>query len=166
MKLRALLMVFISGLLFMFVLPSAAKEKVTISLSGNTALKSASKNRVASVTIRTLKVETDRGGTSVSHAQSGKLVTVIKQLDITINGQQIFVPRSVFADLIEPRYASLRLEHDVFMLSIEGADGVNSYIVYVYFDGNNIIRRVVYSALVPDKPVEETHYWLRVLKDE
>lgn len=72
----------------------------------------------------------------------------------------------MFADLIGPREAKIGFERGGFVLSIGGGDGADSYVLHVYFDDKKIARRALYSSLVPDKAVEETRYWLRVLKDE
>lgn len=166
MRLHALLLICIFSL-FLLALPSFAKEEIAIIPSGKTALNVASKKRMATVTIRTLKIENDCSGEIQANlSQKCKPVMVIQKLDISVDGQQIFVPRSVFADLINPRWVSIELKNAVNVLFIDGGDGADSYFVHVYFDGQKIIRRALYSSLVPDKAVEETRYWLRVLKDE
>ena len=52
-------------------------------------------------------------------------VSVIQRMTITVDGQTLFVPRSVFADLFNARKASVVLEKAAFVLSIVGADGAD-----------------------------------------
>jgi hypothetical protein len=93
-------------------------------------------------------------------------LTVVQNLEITVEGKKIFVPRSAFADLLDPRTASIRAQKGDFVLTIAGADGAESYFVRLVFDGTRVKTRAVYSALVPTTPAEKTSYWLRELKDE
>ena len=85
-------------------------------------------------------------------------VSVIQRMTITVDGQTLFVPRSVFADLFNARKASVVLEKAAFVLSIVGADGADLYLVRVYFDATMIHRRMVYDAFDSKTPVEETQY--------
>lgn len=87
-----------------------------------------------------------------------KEVSVIQRMTITIGGQSLFVPRSVFANLFDARKASLAFEKDAFVLSIVGADGAELYLVRVYFDGTMIHRRMVYDAFDSKTAAEDTRY--------
>lgn len=165
MKFLAWLAMSILGLL-LITSPSVADERSTINRSGDTLLTAVWKKREATVTIRTAKLETDRHSEIPSNRSNDKAIAVIRELSISVDGRQVFVPRSVFADLIDPREAKIGFEIGGFVLSIGGGDGADSYVLHVYFDGKKITRRALYSSLVPDKAMEETRYWLRVLKDE
>lgn len=151
MLMSALLLVALSGL---------AQEQAPITPSGKSLLNTVLKKSAATVTIRTVKVEGNIGG----ELSSGR--SVVQELSISVSANQIFVPRSVFADLLDPRDATIQFEKGTFILSVSGGDGADSYVLRVHFDDKRIIRRVLYSSLIPDKAVEETRYWLRVLKDE
>jgi hypothetical protein len=78
---------------------------------------------------------------------------------------RLLVPSSVFADLVDPNEASLTREGTAIILSIQGGDGAEGYIVRAYFDAQMIRRRTLSSLLMPDKPTEDTRYTRRVLKD-
>jgi len=101
-----------------------------------------------------------------SMAWEANSATLIQNLEISVHGKTIFVPRSVFADLIDPRVASIKFQKGDFVLAIAGADGAESYSVHVYFDTTKVKRRMVYSSLTPSIVAEDTHYRLTVLKDE
>jgi len=166
MRLLAWLSMSIFGLL-LTTSPSVADDRLSaINQSGDTLLTAVWKKREATVTIRAAKLEADRHGEIPSNRSNDKAIGVIRELSISVDGHQVFVPRSVFADLIDPRKAKIGFEPGRFVLSIGGGDGADSYVLHVYFDGKKITRRALYSSLVPDKAVEVTRYWLRVLKDE
>ena len=84
----------------------------------------------------------------------------INNIDISIGGRQLFVPLSVFSDLINPSEVSVRINARNFVLSIAGGDASESYFVDIYFDKEKIIQRKLYSSENPSKPLEETRYWL------
>ena len=60
---------------------------------------------------------------------------------ISVEGSTVFVPRSVFADLLDPKLASVRFEKGDFVLTITGADGAESYVVHVYFDMTRVKKK-------------------------
>jgi hypothetical protein len=143
--------------------PGFALGQVAIAQAEPVSLEIKSKIGVATVVIKTVDME--ENAVLISNQYSKPLFKII-QLNISVNGQAIFVPRSVFADLINPHEASIKFKKDQFILSIYGADGADSYFLHIYFDKEKINRRSVYSSLIPDKPTQETYYWLHVLKDE
>jgi hypothetical protein len=87
-----------------------------------------------------------------------KEVSIIQGMAINIDGQSLFVPRSVFADLFNPRKASIALDKDAFVLSIVGADGADLYLVRVHFNAARIYRRMVYGAFDSKNATEDTRY--------
>lgn len=141
---------------------SAAQERGTIAPTGETRLDAVIHKKAAAVTIRTLQ----RENAQASGDPGGRTRTIVQALLIAVDGAQILVPRSAFADLIDPREARVEAKQGKFVLSITGGDGAESYLLHLHFDGTRIFRRALYSPLIPDKAVEETRYWLRVLKDE
>ena len=91
---------------------------------------------------------------------------VVRAMKIAVHGQSIFVPRSAYADLVDPRIATVKAEQGAWVLIIEGGDGADSYFVKINFDAQRVTRRKLYSSLIGGAPTEDTKYWLRVLKDE
>lgn len=89
----------------------------------------------------------------------------IKKLNIIVNGVDIGVPKSAYGDLYDPSEAKivmLKRKKQAY-LEITGGDGSESYFVRIYFDNKGVNRRVLYSTILPDKPLEETRYWIREL---
>jgi hypothetical protein len=95
-----------------------------------------------------------------------KAISIIKNLEISVDGKAIGVSSSVYDRLFEPHWASLHLENGNFMLKIEGMDGADSYFVRIYFDRKGVSRILDYWALVPDKPISETRYFHVEFKGE
>jgi hypothetical protein len=90
--------------------------------------------------------------------------TAVRNLQISVDGERIFVPRSVFADMVDTEEATLRSQDGEFVLSITGSDAADSYILLVFFKKGEVTRRVLYSALDPNHPTEETKYWMVVIQ--
>jgi hypothetical protein len=86
-------------------------------------------------------------------------LSFIQRLGITVDGETLWVPRSAYTDLFNPRAAAVRLEQGLFVLSIVGADGADAYQVRIYFDSKKVIRRAFYGLEgSTKKPSEETRY--------
>ena len=143
--------------------PNLALGQVAITQAGTVSLDIKSKIGVATVMVKTVDMKEDD---FLIPGQYSEPFFKVSQLNISVDGQAIFVPRSVFSDLINPHEVSIKFKKNQFILSIYGADGAESYFLYVYFDRKKINRRSVYSSLIPDKPTQETYYWLRVLEDK
>jgi hypothetical protein len=90
----------------------------------------------------------------------------ISSVEINVGGVNIRVPRSAYADLIDPRQAKVEFKGAAGAVSIDGGDGAEAYLVRIFFDGKRVYRRTLSSALMPSKPAEETRYLLLVMKDE
>ena len=108
------------------------------------------------------RIETEQAGDSSEHR---KYIRILK-VDITVDGVSINVPRSSFADIRDPRQAKVEFKITAGILHIDGGDGSDAYRVRIFFDRNRVTRRTLSSALIPNLPTEETHYFLRILKDE
>src|SRR5438034_6072262 len=53
-----------------------------------------------------------------------------------------------------------------FVLRIDSGDASEAGYVLVYFDAKGVSQRMVYSALTPEKPSEDTRYFFTVLEDK
>ena len=102
----------------------------------------------------------------IAEILNAKTVTIVEKLSISVNDKYIFVPFSVVADLIDPREAAIKFENKSVILSINGGDASEAYTLRVYFDTKHVQRRTYFDSYFPKKPMEDTRYWLRVLKDE
>src|SRR5882762_3965489 len=148
-----------------FALSQSARPGADVVTSGGTSTSVSGAGETAVVTIHTVRIE----NSDVAFPQSAteaKTVTLVKGLDIQINGSSLFVPRSVFADLINPHRMSAKFEKGAFVLSISGGDAAEAYGVRIYFDTAKVTRRVLTSSLTPHTVAQDTRYFLNVLKDE
>jgi hypothetical protein len=138
-----------------------------IAQSGSTSVSTVFERKTASVTIHTVRIENSSSAFPDIEDWGVKAVTIVRRMEISVDGKSLFIPRSVFADLLDPRLASVKFEKGDFVLVITGADGAESYIVRVYFGATRVKRRRVYSSLTPESVAEDTRYRrLTVLKDE
>lgn len=87
----------------------------------------------------------------------------VEIISIAINKLELFVPRSVFADLQNARVASVSKEKRGYVLVIDGEDGADSYRAKIFFSAHQVYRRTVESDLIPGRPTQETTYKLRKL---
>ena len=90
----------------------------------------------------------------------------ISSVEINVGGVNIHVPRSAYADLIDPRQATVEFMGTAGAVNIDGGDGAEAYLVRIFFDRKRVSRRTLSSALMPGKRTEETRYLLQVMKDE
>ena len=135
-----------------------APQRVDIAKSGETSLRSTIGGKAIRVTFLTARVKGSDPGFPLALDYYDE-VSIIQRMTIVVGGKTVWVPRSVYADLFNTRGASLRSEDGIYMLSIGGADGADTYSVRVYFDGKRVIKRGVYDSFAPEKPSEETRYF-------
>jgi len=90
-----------------------------------------------------------------------KPCTEIYKLEVSVNGTQIMVPRSVFSDLGDITNARVVSDvHGAMVLQLTGGDGDEGYYVYVHLSRGKIIERDVYSFAGPKAgPLETTKYY-------
>lgn len=70
-------------------------------------------------------------------------VSVVETLIIKYNDKDIFVPRSVFADLYDIKTASIITDKNKYILTITGADASEAFVVKIYFDNQKVYRRTL-----------------------
>ena len=109
-----------------------------------------------------VQIKTEPAGGGSEQGKSSRISSV--QIDVV--GTNIFVPRSAYMDLIDPRQAKVEFKGDVGAVTIEGGDGAEAYLARIFFDREKINRRTLSSAMFTGKVLEETRYLLRVIKDE
>jgi hypothetical protein len=81
-----------------------------------------------------------------------------------VNGKIIITLRSVFCDMAGITTAQIKLGKKESILTLQGGDASESYIVKIVFDALRVKHRVIASGMSPDQPTEETIYHLRVIK--
>lgn len=141
-----------------------AVRRTPIAPSGTTTALLADPRTPASVVIRTRRAD-HQSLRAVPGWPEDREESVISDVSINVGEKQLFVPTSVFADLIDPIDASVSVKGRQMVLVITGGDGSEGYVVRVYFDATGVHRRTLSSLMMPDEPLEDTRYWQRVLKD-
>lgn len=71
--------------------------------------------------------------------------SAVDSLELSVNGNNLFVPRSIFADLADINTARLAHERSSFVLILDGGDASESYTVKIIFNGKMIKKRVMTS---------------------
>lgn len=84
--------------------------------------------------------------------------SIVDQIAITVNGDQLFVPRSAFADLADLNTAEVTAAKEGWILTLDGGDASEGYIVKIDFNKIRVTRRTMSSGTQPNKPLQETRY--------
>lgn len=91
--------------------------------------------------------------------------STVDRFDISVNGNPIFIPRSVFCDLADLSKAEIKADEMGGILTLYGGDASESYIARIEFDAMGVKRRTLSSAMSPDKLLQETIYHIQILGD-
>lgn len=75
----------------------------------------------------------------------------ITAISIRIGDHVVFVPPMAVLDIFDPNTFSLSNQAGHFVLTVEGADGVESYGVRLWFDDRNVFQRDDYSSDAPQQ---------------
>ena len=90
--------------------------------------------------------------------ESTARLPVVTKIGIKVNGQDVFVARSVFADLIDPKRCLVKKMGKEWLLNVVGGDAADTYSVSIYFNARQVLRRLKFAGLNTTHPVEETKY--------
>lgn len=85
--------------------------------------------------------------------------SVIDSLQIRINNKELFVPRSVFADLADINGAHLTPTNEGYVLTLDCGDASDSYNVKIFFNKKMINKRSMTSNETK-KIIQKTTYFL------
>jgi len=80
-------------------------------------------------------------------------------MKILIDGREIFIPRSAYADLGDITTAGFTTADNHITLIIKGGDASESYLVKLLFGKDGLTERRLYSGEDDQKPLEVTHYF-------
>lgn len=108
------------------------------------------------VAIESVKIKTPR---SVAEYYDKGTVSTVEALQISVDNNNIVVPRSAFLDLIDAHKAFVKEYKKGFVLSILGGDAAESYKVNIYFDRDRVTHRVRLDG-ESDAVTQETQYKL------
>lgn len=168
MKLSIVKLLFcILGLEIFSIAPSKAAEKrIILTATEDTAISIAVGHSRAKITFHPNRIESPVVKEERACSSCGVEAGFLKSMAISVNDRSVFVPRSAFADLVNLREATVRNDGGTFILTLSGGDGADSYYAQIFFDGEGVNRKKLFSALDSDKQTEEIRYWHRILKDE
>jgi hypothetical protein len=82
---------------------------------------------------------------------------IVRQLKIFVNDVEVFVPRSVYADIGDLQSAEFSQKDGLYTLTLTGGDASESYISRITFDKQMRERRL-YSAGNQTRALETTRY--------
>jgi hypothetical protein len=164
-----------AGLLMLLVAcqANAAKEDIVVNVhpSGVTTIASKLGSSDIRVTMRTHEVEINEASREKPRSDQANCTfsrqpcIIVDTLNISAGGRDLFIPRSLFADLSDPTRAVLAQDGKGMNLTIYGGDASESFVLRVSFDASRIKQRILSSAFSPDKPLQETTYYERVMGD-
>lgn len=90
----------------------------------------------------------------------------VDYLEISVNGNALFVARSVYADLADLGVASLhQKKKGQFVLTLDGGDASESYTVEVTFD-ENMVRQRTFMSNEARQVMQRTTYFASQSMDE
>lgn len=124
----------------------------SVAPSGNTVIAATSSKIKAQAVLTTRQVvirEADRERTDMpatSCTYSRFPCSVVDYLSITVKGEPITVPRSVYLDLADINAAVVTTEKGKYILRLTGGDASESYRVVIEFDANRVRTKRVYSG--------------------
>jgi hypothetical protein len=84
--------------------------------------------------------------------------SIVDRISVTVNGNQIFVPRSVYCSLADLNMAKIEMINNVGVLTLNGGDASESFIVKIEFNEQQINKKTLCNGEAPDKPLEESVY--------
>jgi hypothetical protein len=128
-----------------------------------TVLSTAAANRKVEITLTSAIQNSIDVFPDAGPGQFPERFRVVRSLSIKVNGREIFVPHSAFADLVWVAHAELKVAKPISLLTISGGDASESYSAKIEFDQKAVRSRKVYSGEDPGAPTEQTRYFLRVL---
>lgn len=92
--------------------------------------------------------------------------SAVRNLTIAVGTDEVFVWRSVYADLMNPTAATIRRQGRAYVLTISCMDGAEAFSAEIFFDSSSVTRRVTRSALTPRVPAEDTRYRMSTLGEK
>ena len=128
----------------------ASSESVSVKAAGITELSATSSDNLqAIVTIETHIVDIGKPSDPVPEkprtncTYSRYPCSLVDRFDFSINGDPVFVARSVFADLSDINDASLVAENGTFILKLQCGDASEAYEVTITFNKSQVLERSV-----------------------
>lgn len=119
---------------------------------------------VATAKIRTLMLEEGaaNGGERNRgfHCSGGRIrCSPVLEIEFEVDGRNVPVPDSVYADLADVNTAELRQVGATFTMELECGDASGSYSVRIVFDADRVLKRQIIAAFGLNEVAEETSYF-------
>ena len=151
------------------VYAETVKQRKSISPNGEMAM--VAKSSKLSVQVKIITHEVQIGEPSdkrpdvirLSCTYSRYPCSIVDSIIITVNGKPIIVPRSLFCDLADLNTAEIQIEESESILTLNGGDASESYLVKIDFDERQVKRKRLYSKMSPNEPLQETTYHIVTL---
>ena len=136
---------------------------VEVAPDGVTELEAGLGSAVATVKIRTLKLEpgAENGGESNRgfHCSGGRIpCSPVLQIQFEVDGADVMIPASVYADLADVNRAQFRQMGDEVSLFLECGDAASAYSVRIDFAAKGVRKRTMVAGFDESEVIEETTY--------
>ena len=82
-----------------------------------------------------------------------------RQVKLLVNGEDLFLPRSAYADLGDIQSAQILLQGEKFELIVKGGDASEAYIAHILFDRRRVLGRRLFSAGDTSHALESIQYY-------
>ena len=92
--------------------------------------------------------------------------SLVDNVKIFVNKKEIFVPRSVFADLADLNSGDIKKSKKGMILAFTGGDASEAYFVEVTFNTQQVLMRKLSSAEFPNNVWEKTIYVNKPIVDK
>jgi hypothetical protein len=148
----------------MILLTRVAAASTPIAPTGVTVITASVAKTSVQVKIRTHEVQIGRQGDERPKVIDSNCTysrypcSNVDEVDIVVNGNELFVPRSVFCDLADLASADLVVGRRTSVLTLHGGGASEAYFVKVEFDETQVKKRVLTGAMSPKEPLQETVY--------
>jgi hypothetical protein len=94
------------------------------------------------------------------HCSGGRIrCSPVLDIEFEIDGRNVYVPASVYADIADVNTAELRQTGKSLTLELECGDASGSYSVRVSFDADGVLKRQIVSGFGTNEVAEETSYF-------
>jgi hypothetical protein len=150
---------------------AAASSPTLIAASGETTLKESVDGHQILVTIWTHEIaigkpDPIRPTTSHNSCTYTRVpCSVVDAVQLVVDKNAVFVPRSAFSDWSDLTTAKLGLVDSHPTLTVFGGDASEAYEAKVQFDASRVIRRTIASRMDVGHPLEITTYYEVSLAD-
>lgn len=148
---------------------AAQTHAVKVAPNGETTLSAVLGTKRVEVGFRTATVQISLGKMGknkfVQCTYSRVPCSLTEQIRLQVGGNDVFIPRSAYADLGDISTAQLTTHADLVTLTIHGGDASESYIAELIFNKQRLLERKIYSGEDPNDPLEISHFYVVSLDD-